>query len=531
MKELIAAGADINKGDKDGKPLLINVVKSGKFDCVEEILEAGVDVNVTDKYGYTALMAAVEYPNETIVNLFLRKGAEINAKNNGDETALHLAVTHGQAELQGEQFGAPSKYSIFTKIVYRLLQAGAQLDDTYADFIPATAHLKLSTLMTSDTHILKMLMAAGTELKETRLLECDDSLEGLARKSIRKYLKQFQPERNLYTTIPQLGLPQRLQAYLLFWTQQEIETNLKKDEKKLLFCTRDRDTNGVLSLIHKGVDVNVQDEKGMTPLMLASQAGHVDLVAKLIERGASRNVQSNSGDTALIYATKENKINCVQKLIELGANVNIQGGNGQTALMHATRNEDGNCLEALLEGGANTDITDHDGYTTLARAIERDSLVSVDKLIRAGVDVDYAFSVDKLIRAGINVNYTSREHITPLSVAAVIGQVDIVKKLIKAGADLNVGALTPLYLAANEGHIGCVKELIQAGADLNNGIFDGKGDTPLMAAAQNVSSDCFSTLLKAGAECDTTDLALMAASFVRQSQTSEGTVHNITIKM
>ena len=369
LKELIAAGADINKGDKDGKPLLINLVKSGKFDCVEEILEAGVDVNVTDEHGYTALMAAVEYPNETIVNLLLRKGAEINAKNNGDKTALHLAVTHGQAELQGEQFGAPSKHSIFTKIVYRLLQAGAQLDDTYADFIPATAHLKLSTLMTSDTHILKMLMAAGAELKETRLLECDDSLQDLARKSIRKYLKQFHPERNLYTTIPQLGLPQRLQAYLLFWTQQEIETNLKKDEKKLLCFTSDRDTDGVLSLIHKGVDVNVQDEKGMTPLMLASQAGHVDLVVKLIEAGANMNIQSNSGDTALIYATKENKINCVQKLIELGANVNIQGGNGQTALMHATRNEDGNCLEALLEGGANTDITDHDGYTTLARAI------------------------------------------------------------------------------------------------------------------------------------------------------------------
>ena len=153
-------------------------------------------------------------------------------------------------------------------------------------------------------------------------------------------MKQFQPERNLYTTICQLGLPQQLQAYLLFWTQQEIERNLTKDEKKLLCCTTDRDTDGVLSLIHKGVDVNVQDERGMTPLMLASQAGHVDLVAKFIEAGANNNIQSNSGDTALIYATKKNKINCVQKLIELGANVNIQGGNGQTALNHATINED-----------------------------------------------------------------------------------------------------------------------------------------------------------------------------------------------
>ena len=66
-------------------------------------------------HGYTALMAAVEYPNETIVNLLLRKGAEINAKNNGGKTALYLAVTHGQAELQAEQFQAPSKHSIFTQ--------------------------------------------------------------------------------------------------------------------------------------------------------------------------------------------------------------------------------------------------------------------------------------------------------------------------------------------------------------------------------------------------------------------------------
>ena len=113
--------------------------------------------------------------------------------------------------------------------------------------------------------------------------------------------------------------------------------------------------------------------------MLASQAGHVDLVEKLIEAGANMNIQSNSADTALIFATKENKINCVKKLTELGANVNIRGGDGQTALNHAAINEDGNCLEALLEGGANPDITNHKGFTTLSWAIWMNSLVSVDK--------------------------------------------------------------------------------------------------------------------------------------------------------
>ena len=49
--------------------------------------------------------------------------------------------------------------------------------------------------MKSDTHILKMLMAAGAELQETRLLECDDSLQDLARKNIRNCLKKLHPEK------------------------------------------------------------------------------------------------------------------------------------------------------------------------------------------------------------------------------------------------------------------------------------------------------------------------------------------------
>ena len=326
---------------------------------------------------------------KTIVNLLLRKGAEINAKNNDDKTALFLAVTHGLAELQAEQLEAPSKHPTFTKIVYRLLQAGAQLDETYLDLSPTAAHLMPKTLKKSDTHILQMLMAAGAELKETRLLECDQSLQDFARTSIRKYLKQSHPESNLYISIPQLGLPHRMQAYLLFYTQKEVKRKLEKYEEKLWCSATDINTDGVLNLIQAGVDVDIQNERGMTPLMLASEAGHVDLVVKLIEAGANMNILSNTGDTSLIHATKENKINCVQKLMELGANVNIRGGNGQTALMYATGNEHVKNLEALLEGGANPDIMDHNGYTALDMAIVMKSLVSVDKLIRAGVNLNY----------------------------------------------------------------------------------------------------------------------------------------------
>ena len=75
-------------------------------------------------------------------------------------------------------------------------------------------------------------MVAGAEFKEASLFEWDDSLKDLARKGIRKHLKQCHPEMNLYTTIPQLGLPQQLEAYLLFYTQQKVEIKMTKRRKR-----------------------------------------------------------------------------------------------------------------------------------------------------------------------------------------------------------------------------------------------------------------------------------------------------------
>ena len=82
------------------------------------------------------------------------------------------------------------------------------------------------------------------------------------------------------------------------------------------------------------MDVNVQDEKGMTALMTASQFGPVELGEELIKAGASVNIRSTFGDTVLIWATDKKQLKCVEKLLEFGANVNIQ--DGTTALMCAS---------------------------------------------------------------------------------------------------------------------------------------------------------------------------------------------------
>ena len=96
----------------------------------------------------------------------------------------------------------------------------------------------------------------------------------------------------------------------------------------------------------------------------------------------------------------------------------------------------------------------------------------------------------------------------PIHDAAEAGQVERIKALIKAGANVNVSekgsglGLTPLHLAALYDRTGAIKTLIDAGADANATASTNVGATPLLFAAGNVDATAVKLLLKAGAEAN-----------------------------
>ena len=56
-----------------------------------------------------------------------------------------------------------------------------------------------------------------------------------------------------------------------------------------------------------------------TPLMEASQEGHVAIVKFLIERGANIHAETNTGDTALTYACANGHTVIADILLQCGA--------------------------------------------------------------------------------------------------------------------------------------------------------------------------------------------------------------------
>ena len=57
-------------------------------------------------------------------------------------------------------------------------------------------------------------------------------------------------------------------------------------------------------LIDHGADVNAFNDYQSTPILAASQFGHLNIVEKLIDHGANVNDSDNDGDTSLIMSSK-----------------------------------------------------------------------------------------------------------------------------------------------------------------------------------------------------------------------------------
>ena len=104
-------------------------------------------------------------------------------------------------------------------------------------------------------------------------------------------------------------------------------------------------------------------------------------------------------------------------------------------------------------------------------------------------------TVNQMLAQGENVNSATPEGVTPLFIASLIGHEDIVRRLIKNGADVNAKikktfkfedqtiyeGRTSLMMALNKKHTDIAEILIQQGADVNAA--DVNGATPLFIAA------------------------------------------------
>lgn len=84
--------------------------------------------------------------------------------------------------------------------------------------------------------------------------------------------------------------------------------------------------------INAGSDLDVKDEYGSTPLIIATTFGKTEVARALIEAGADMKITNNEGATPLHIAAFFCRTEIVQALLDNGADKNALNKAGRTAL-------------------------------------------------------------------------------------------------------------------------------------------------------------------------------------------------------
>ena len=263
----------------------------------------------------------------------------------------------------------------------------------------------------------------------------------------------------------------------------------EEDQTVLMTAARNGKTEVLRALLRRGAKVNAAEAyKGQTALMFAAGEGNTKAAELLLEFGSEMKAKSKAGYTALLFAVRNNQQDAAKFLMEHGANVNDALPDGTTALNMAVINADYDLAAMLLDFKANPNSRDPRGMP----------IHEVVWLHKPGAPPDFAMS-------GVDPQPTPRP-------SGKLSPVDLLKKLIEKGADLNArvqikegrfapgGGLsrnpplmqigrhylayygaTPFYLAARNGDVVMMRILAAAGADPK--ATNKTGVTPLMAAA------------------------------------------------
>src|SRR5688500_14879213 len=96
----------------------------------------------------------------------------------------------------------------------------------------------------------------------------------------------------------------------------------------LFYAARIGDTTLLQTVLAQKPDVNIQDNRGFTPLILACYNGNMEAARLLLEAGAEVNLPDFGGNTALMGVCFKGYAPIAELLIANGADLNLQHGNG-----------------------------------------------------------------------------------------------------------------------------------------------------------------------------------------------------------
>ena len=395
---LVLNGINVNFLDKDGQNVLFNAILQGSknIPLFELLIKKNINLNVIDNFNKNImdeLLKVVDIQkNPTkelegkyklitedkdyipLALLFIENGLEIDKVDETGKTTL-------QKEIENKKFSN----------VEFLLNCGADVNisDENNKNIIYTEILKGY----SNYKMIDFLVSKGANLEARDLDEksvVDDIVEIIA---ITKGFKKSNPRLSIF-----IKEDERYDVLLkkVLTYRPDIETQ-RLDGKNILFdLVLYNDFETLRTIINYGVNLNIKDRNGKTPLMYMVEEGlklnekrereqFIERLVNFLKYRVNVDIQDNEGRTVIHKAVIADDLTVVEKLLTKKADLSIKDMHGRTALHHTQWHGNYKIARWLIAAGADINQPDNSGFTLLNYAAIFGHARLVVALIASGV--------------------------------------------------------------------------------------------------------------------------------------------------
>ena len=396
--ELILNGINVNFLDKDGQNVLFNAILQGakNLPLIELLIKKGINLNIVDNY-HKNLIDEILYvfdlqknpPKELdgkykIVTeekeylplgfLFLEHGLEIDKIDESGKTILQKAVENKN----------------FTNAEF-LLNCGADVN-ICDEFEKNIVHKEILKGY-SNYKMIDFLVSHGANIDARDLDEkgiVDDIIEIIA------IIKGFKKPNTFFSNEIKYDEKYDILLKKVLTYRPNIERQ-RLDGTNILFdMVMYNDFETLKTIINYGINLNIKDKRGYTPLIYMVEEGlkisdkkekdsFIERLIYFLKYRVNIDAQDNDGRTVIHKAVIANDLVVLEKLLTKKADLSIRDIHGRTALHHTQWHGNYKIARWLIAAGADMNLPDNSGFTLLNYAAIFGHTRLIVALIASGV--------------------------------------------------------------------------------------------------------------------------------------------------